>query len=111
MPILPGEPPAGRPASPHDFVSWWLPEFALSAGCICAGLLLWGPLAVVAILPLLRPAAEVEHLIDLARRRADTARARAAAAALLDDLALPSAPPPVAARADRLDNHREIPSH
>lgn len=108
MPILPGEPPAGRPASRTDFVTWWLPEFALSAGCVCAGLLLWGPFAAIAVVPLLRPAAEAVQLVELARREAEADRARAVAESVFTDLQLPAAPqPPVAARAERLDR-REI---
>jgi hypothetical protein len=92
MPILPGEPPAGRPLSAGDYVMSWWPEFTASASCVCAGLLVWGPLAAVAVVPLLRPAVEAVQLAGEARREA---------AAALDDDQLPA--PPLVVFAERLD--------
>lgn len=101
MPMLPHEPPAGRPQGPGDFVVWWWPEFASAAACISAGLTLWGPLAAFAAVPLLHPAAEAIHLAAEARQEIERERIRLAAIHLA---ALePSAMPPVAAAAERLD--------
>lgn len=69
-----------QPDSRADFVTWWLPEFAAATGCVCAGLLLWGPLAVAAVVPLLCPGAHLVHLAAAARREVEAGRARIVAA-------------------------------
>jgi len=74
MPIIPDEPPAGRPLTRADFLMRWWPEFTAAATCVSAGLLLWGPLAGLAAVPLLSPAAEAVQLAGLARREAEQER-------------------------------------
>lgn len=91
-----------RPTSCTDFVTWWLPEFMAAAGCISAGLLLWGPLAAVAVLPLLCPLVHLAYLPALARQHAERQRARIAAAEQAERERIAAALP-VPARAERLD--------
>jgi hypothetical protein len=94
MPIIPDEPPAGRPLSRADFFMWWWPEFTAAATCVSAGLLLWGPLAGLAAVPLLSPAAEAVQLAGHARREAEQERLA---------LAEPVDAEPILAVAERLD--------
>ncbi len=94
MPIFPDELPAGRPLSRTDFLLWWWPQFTAAATCVSAGLLLWGPLAGLAAVPLLAPAAEAVQLAGHARREAEQERLA---------LAEPVDVEPILAVAERLD--------
>lgn len=103
MPMLPlDERYEWQPESRLDFAMWWLPEFLAATGCVCAGLMLWGPLAVVALVPLLRPGT---HLVQLAadnRREVEAARARIAANELAVRQHIEVAGP-IVAQSERLD--------
>ncbi|PXY16458.1 hypothetical protein BAY59_38525 (plasmid) [Prauserella coralliicola] len=94
-----------QPDSRADFVMWWLPEFAAAAGCICAGLLLWGPLAVAAVVPLMRPGGHLIHLAAAERREVEAERARIVAAELADRQQLIQGQP-IVAQAERLDQQQ-----
>ncbi len=93
MPSSRGGPP-GRPAAAVDFAMWWLPEFAVSGALVCAGLTVWWPLAVVAIVPMLRPAGEAAQL-HAERQHRDGLAATG--------LTVNRNRPPIVAAAERLD--------
>lgn len=109
MLIFPDDRCEWRPTSCTDFVTWWLPEFTAAAGCVLAGLVLSGPLALLAVPALLRPTAHLVHLPALRRQRAERLRARLAAAeeAECERIAAAEAiAEPVTARSERLDRPR-----